>query len=221
LDRGQPLEDLREHGKLAKANPMTIFHDRPILQTLIRLRRAMALRWSIKAISRYAQQRRGSRFAPFLVAMWQVSRSAAETYSNPLILMVHPAGFERAAFAFETLWHNKFKKISNNCFTVRSVLAVCRSLFVAKSMGAMQRWRGLANKRRLFNVREGNKVIRMNLRIVRCLASAYVEFVRDTPLLIQLFFLFYVLPYYGITLPALTVGIVSLGLNYSAYTAEV
>jgi polar amino acid transport system permease protein len=61
----------------------------------------------------------------------------------------------------------------------------------------------------------------MNLRIVRCLASAYVEFVRDTPLLIQLFFLFYVLPYYGITLPALTVGIVSLGLNYSAYTAEV
>jgi polar amino acid transport system permease protein len=60
-----------------------------------------------------------------------------------------------------------------------------------------------------------------SIRIVRYLASAYVEFVRDTPLLIQLFFLFYVLPYYGITLPALTVGIVGLGLNYSAYTAEV
>jgi polar amino acid transport system permease protein len=59
------------------------------------------------------------------------------------------------------------------------------------------------------------------LRPVRYLASAYVEFIRDTPLLIQLFFLFYVLPFWGITLPALATGVLGLGLNYSAYTAEV
>ena len=50
---------------------------------------------------------------------------------------------------------------------------------------------------------------------------AVVEFIRDTPLLIQLFFCYYVLPQVGITLPALVTGIMVLGVNYSAYTAEV
>jgi polar amino acid transport system permease protein len=58
-------------------------------------------------------------------------------------------------------------------------------------------------------------------RTIRFVASAYVEFIRDTPLLIQLFFLFYCLPYLGISLPALATGVLGLGLNYSAYTAEV
>ncbi|OEV31680.1 amino acid ABC transporter permease, partial [Streptomyces nanshensis] len=47
------------------------------------------------------------------------------------------------------------------------------------------------------------------------------EFIRNTPLLVQLFFLFYVLPEWGLTLSALTTGIVGLGLHYSTYTAEV
>ena len=52
-------------------------------------------------------------------------------------------------------------------------------------------------------------------------AGAYVEFVRSTPLLTQLFFLFYILPVYGLTLDALTTGVLALGLHYSSYTAEV
>jgi polar amino acid transport system permease protein len=48
-----------------------------------------------------------------------------------------------------------------------------------------------------------------------------VEFIRSTPLLVQLFFIFYVLPSLGITLGPLTAGIIGLGLHYSAYTAEV
>ncbi len=47
------------------------------------------------------------------------------------------------------------------------------------------------------------------------------EFIRDTPLLIQLFFCYYVLPEIGITVPALLTGITVLGINYSAYTSEV
>ena len=50
---------------------------------------------------------------------------------------------------------------------------------------------------------------------------AVTEFIRDTPLLIQLFFCYYVLPEVGITIPALVTGITVLGINYSAYTAEV
>jgi polar amino acid transport system permease protein len=52
-------------------------------------------------------------------------------------------------------------------------------------------------------------------------AQGIIEFVRGTPLLIQLYFLFYVLPLYGVTLNPLFTGIVGLGLHYSTYTAEV
>lgn len=51
--------------------------------------------------------------------------------------------------------------------------------------------------------------------------AAFVEFIRLTPLLIQLFFLFYVLPKYGVRMPALLVGIIGLGLHYGSYTSEV
>lgn len=48
-----------------------------------------------------------------------------------------------------------------------------------------------------------------------------VEFVRRTPLLIQLFFVFYILPDMGIRLSALACGVLALGLHTSAYMAEV
>ena len=47
------------------------------------------------------------------------------------------------------------------------------------------------------------------------------EFLRDTPLLIQLFFLYYVLPEFGLILPAFLTGALALGLQYSAYLSEV
>ena len=48
-----------------------------------------------------------------------------------------------------------------------------------------------------------------------------VEFIRGTPLLVQLYFLFYVLPDLGILLPPLTAGVIGLGLHYGTYTSEV
>jgi polar amino acid transport system permease protein len=48
-----------------------------------------------------------------------------------------------------------------------------------------------------------------------------VEFIRSTPLLVQIYFLFFVLPDFGIRLSPLTTGVLALGLHYSAYTAEV
>lgn len=48
-----------------------------------------------------------------------------------------------------------------------------------------------------------------------------VEFVRSTPLLIQLYFLYYVLPEYGVSISPLAIGILALGLHYSCYAAEV
>ncbi|MFC7326538.1 ectoine/hydroxyectoine ABC transporter permease subunit EhuD [Marinactinospora rubrisoli] len=48
-----------------------------------------------------------------------------------------------------------------------------------------------------------------------------MEFIRCTPLLVQLFFVFYVLPGVGIELSPLTAGVIALGVHYAAYTAEV
>ena len=48
-----------------------------------------------------------------------------------------------------------------------------------------------------------------------------VEFIRGTPLLVQLYFIFYVLPDLGIRLPALAAGVIGMGLHYATYAAEV
>jgi ectoine/hydroxyectoine ABC transporter permease protein EhuD len=58
-------------------------------------------------------------------------------------------------------------------------------------------------------------------RVMRLGAAVYVDFFRGTPLLLQLFYLYFVLPYAGIRLPALAAGILGLGLNYAAYLSEV
>jgi polar amino acid transport system permease protein len=59
------------------------------------------------------------------------------------------------------------------------------------------------------------------LRSVAYPASAFVEVVRSTPLLIQIFFLYFVLPEFGLTLGPLTVGVIALGVHYATYCAEV
>jgi polar amino acid transport system permease protein len=62
---------------------------------------------------------------------------------------------------------------------------------------------------------------RSRLLPLRWIAGSIVEFVRDTPLLVQVYFLYFVLPQTGLVLSALMTGIVAIGINYSAYTAEV
>jgi len=62
---------------------------------------------------------------------------------------------------------------------------------------------------------------RSRRRVARAPAAAFVEFVRSTPLLVQLYFIFFVLPDLGLTLSPLTAGVIGLGLHYSAYTSEV
>lgn len=53
------------------------------------------------------------------------------------------------------------------------------------------------------------------------LSMLYVETIRGTPVLIQLFFIFYGLPNVGIRLDPFTAGALGLGLNYAAYEAEI
>lgn len=58
-------------------------------------------------------------------------------------------------------------------------------------------------------------------RALRWPAAAYVEFLRGTPLLVQIFIVVFALPELGIRLGALTGGIIALTINTSAYQAEI
>jgi polar amino acid transport system permease protein len=62
---------------------------------------------------------------------------------------------------------------------------------------------------------------RSKIRAMRSAFGLYVDFVRCTPLLVQLYFAFYVLPSFGIRFEALTTGILVLGLNIGAYVSEI
>jgi polar amino acid transport system permease protein len=62
---------------------------------------------------------------------------------------------------------------------------------------------------------------RSRWRLLRTAAGSWVELIRSTPLLVQLFFLYYLMPKAGLSLSPLLTGVIALGLHYSAYTAEI
>lgn len=55
---------------------------------------------------------------------------------------------------------------------------------------------------------------------LRWLSHCYVEFIRNTPVLLQIFIIFFGLPSLGITMSAFTAGVLALGINVGAYLAE-
>ncbi len=59
------------------------------------------------------------------------------------------------------------------------------------------------------------------IRLLRMIASVYIEAIRNTPVLLQIFIVFFGLPSLGITLNAYTAGVIALGVNVGAYLAEV
>lgn len=57
--------------------------------------------------------------------------------------------------------------------------------------------------------------------ILRAAATVYIDLLRGTSALVQLFWVYFALPMLGISLDAMTAGILVLGLNHGAYGAEV
>ena len=58
-------------------------------------------------------------------------------------------------------------------------------------------------------------------KALKAVARVYVEFFQNTPLILQVCFLYYVLAYSGMGLPVIVVGFISLGLYHGAYISEV
>ena len=62
---------------------------------------------------------------------------------------------------------------------------------------------------------------RTPIKVVNMVNREIVEFIRSTPLLIQLFFVYFVLPQFGITLSAWVCGMITIGLHFGTYLSEV
>lgn len=59
------------------------------------------------------------------------------------------------------------------------------------------------------------------LRMLRYLCGAYIEVIRNTPLLVQLYLLYFGLPAIGVEIDPLTATLIGLSLNSAAYLAEI
>ncbi len=82
---------------------------------------------------------------------------------------------------------------------VQFVLATIVSVIVALTFGLMRLSQNVA---------------------VKGVATVYIEIFRGTSLLVQLFWIFFVLPLFGVTLDKFTAGFIAVGMNMGAYGAE-
>ncbi|HYI26395.1 MAG TPA: amino acid ABC transporter permease [Bradyrhizobium sp.] len=58
------------------------------------------------------------------------------------------------------------------------------------------------------------------IRVLAAISRTIINIIRGIPIIVQLFYIYFVLPDFGITLSALQAAIIGLGIAYSAYQAE-
>lgn len=58
-------------------------------------------------------------------------------------------------------------------------------------------------------------------KFIKHIIDLYISFIRGTPVIIQIFVIYYALPTIGIDVPAFISGVIALGLNSTAYVAEI
>jgi polar amino acid transport system permease protein len=61
----------------------------------------------------------------------------------------------------------------------------------------------------------------LRIPVLSQLTYAFIEFIRSTPIIIQLFVLFYALPNFGLTFSPMTAAVIGFGVHYACYYAEV
>lgn len=65
------------------------------------------------------------------------------------------------------------------------------------------------------------EMLRRSHWFMRPVTQFIIDAIRSTPVLVQIYFMFFVLPYYGVTFPALFTGVLGLSLYFSGYISEV
>lgn len=67
----------------------------------------------------------------------------------------------------------------------------------------------------------GFEMIRRSGKTLGKVMGFVIDFIRSTPILVHIYFFYFVLPGWGVTLPALFIGVFALGLYYASYLSEV
>jgi polar amino acid transport system permease protein len=105
------------------------------------------------------------------------------------------------AFNFRDIWAQQAFLIDGIGVTLLlSLVTMVAGLFIGGVLAAMRIYGGL---------------------VLRALSASYVEVIRNTPLIVQLFIVFFGLPSVGIRLDAITASLIALALNLGAYAAEI
>lgn len=103
-------------------------------------------------------------------------------------------------FSFDLLWEILPRLLRATLVTIE---ATCAGFVISLFAGLVM----------VSFMRAGRRWVRIGARFV-------MEFLRATPLLVQVYFLFFVLPEFGVTLSPFLTGVIALGLHYGAYAAE-
>jgi putative glutamine transport system permease protein len=106
-----------------------------------------------------------------------------------------------ALWRWQRLWNDSSLLAEGLLITL---LVACLGLLLALTLGAVF---GLFSSSRF--------------KALRVLTRCYVEFFQNTPLVIQIFFLYNALPYIGIMMNVIHIGIVGIGVYHGAYVSEV
>lgn len=106
-----------------------------------------------------------------------------------------------AAFKWQALWENRQVLLEGLGVTaLTSLLALALALVLGVIVGVAATGR---------------------LKGVRAVCRGYVELIQNTPLVVQVFFLYNGLPYLKIVLPVFAVGVIGIGVYHGAYVSEV
>jgi len=137
-----------------------------------------------------------------ILKSWNLWNDAQVEFQAPI-----RAGNQNAEVAFDLTtatfnWRDALLRLGRAALV--TVLLAFGSMVIAVFLGmplALGQWKGPAP--------------------LRALCTAYVEFFRGTPVLVQLLFLYFGLPVFGVTMPGWLTALVGLGLNYAAYESHV
>ena len=104
-------------------------------------------------------------------------------------------------FQFNVIWQNRRVFLEGAWLTIQiSLVATALGLIIGMMMAGLQLLKN---------------------RVVSSLIQVYIEIIRNTPFLVQLFFVFFGLPTLGIKIPAGQAALVALTINIGAYATEI
>ncbi len=160
------------------------------------------------------------------IAMRKEDRELKEEIDRALKKLIHSGELKRI-FEKWYLWNKDQEKLKDEAMDLKEITTVGKEIPLINFLPSLLKGAGitiiLSTLSMAFAVFLGLFLViikEYTATPFRQLATFYIEVYRGTPLLIQLYLLYYGLPNIGISMEPITAAIIGLGMNYAAYEAE-